>query len=138
MIKSQLRKIIKEELNKEHHINDIDGQKKWIHDNLDKCDDPIKIEKIYKYLEKCLGITEEEIVNKQYKKDYHVKVNYDESSDAYDLTIDYINGEISTDQFNKISDIGDVQETNKGIEIKFLSKKELINILKVLNLKLKI
>lgn len=58
MKKSELRQLIREELKKEHHIEDTEGQIQWICDNISKCDDPEKVEKIYKYLEKCLGITE--------------------------------------------------------------------------------
>lgn len=58
MKKSQLRQIIREELQKEHHLESMEEQRQWIHENLDKCDDEIAINKIYMFLEKCLGITE--------------------------------------------------------------------------------
>lgn len=59
--KDEVEMVLKQALNnrklqREHHIDDPEGQRQWIHDNLDKCEDPIVVEKIYKYLEKCLGI----------------------------------------------------------------------------------
>lgn len=58
MKKSELRQIIREELNKEHHLESMEEQRQWIHENLDKCDDENVINKIYMFLEKCLGISE--------------------------------------------------------------------------------